>query len=281
MILALDRDHRALLVRLLDRLAALGSGYLDDLDDLSEVLTEAESLAEDVEAARDGRRSAQGYVEPRAARAFLQLARGPREQGTDAEARDPLTRAYFRELGPTQPTRLWSTSPLTGGVRALPAEVQRALEEYDGGGASLAELGRSATAMAALVGALQDLSEAQPSVFVQRMEELAYLANVLVAGHQREGQRMPPGAAADAALATVGYGAALEARAALPARSRKGSLRLACTQAALGRALADHAADLLFRNASAALATGAAPALSGSRESGVLYSAEQLEAALA
>ena len=55
LVLALDRSHRALLVRLLDRLARMGSRYLDDLEELSTVLSEGESLAEDVEAAREER----------------------------------------------------------------------------------------------------------------------------------------------------------------------------------------------------------------------------------
>lgn len=98
LILALDRNHRALLVRLLERLARVGQSYLDDLEELSTVLSEGKSLAEDVEAAREERRSKQGYVEAQAARAFLALARKPYEQTDGAVDRDPLTRAYFRDI---------------------------------------------------------------------------------------------------------------------------------------------------------------------------------------
>src|SRR5690606_15569700 len=102
LVLALDRNHRALLVRLLDRLSHLDSHFLDDLEQLSTLLSEGESLAEDVEAAREQRRSEQGYVEPRAARAFLTLARRPLEQSppltSNFAKRDPLTKAYFREV---------------------------------------------------------------------------------------------------------------------------------------------------------------------------------------
>ncbi len=56
LILALDRDDRSLLVRLLDRCAANSSEYLDDLDALSTVLSLAESLAEDIEVEREERR---------------------------------------------------------------------------------------------------------------------------------------------------------------------------------------------------------------------------------
>lgn len=46
LVLALDRRHRSLLVRLLDRCVALASDHVDSLDSLTEVLSAAESLAE-------------------------------------------------------------------------------------------------------------------------------------------------------------------------------------------------------------------------------------------
>ncbi|MEO7036796.1 MAG: DUF6178 family protein [Polyangiaceae bacterium] len=42
LVLALDRNHRALLVRLLARLARAGSAYLDDLEELATALSEGE-----------------------------------------------------------------------------------------------------------------------------------------------------------------------------------------------------------------------------------------------
>ena len=44
------------------------------------------------------------------------------------------------------------------------------------------------------------------------MEEFAYLANVLVAGHERNGSRLRPKEAADAVIATVCFGAVVELR---------------------------------------------------------------------
>src|SRR5690606_26877554 len=87
LVLALDRRDRSLLVRILDRCALLGSRYIDDLDALAELLSEAESLAEDVEAAREQRRAKLGYVEPRAATGFLALARMPLSGALDVQAR--------------------------------------------------------------------------------------------------------------------------------------------------------------------------------------------------
>ncbi|MEO8903549.1 MAG: DUF6178 family protein [Polyangiaceae bacterium] len=128
LVLALDRNHRALLVRLLDRLARIGSAYLDDLEELSTVLSEGESLAEDAEAAREDRRSKQGYVEARSARAFLSLARKPAgdERPTD---RDPLTRAYFREVERGRPSAIPGPAA-DAAAFGLPPAVLRELDEF-------------------------------------------------------------------------------------------------------------------------------------------------------
>ena len=72
------------------------------------------------------------------------------------------------------------------------------------------------------------------------MSELAFLANVLVAGAEVEGRRLRPSEASEAALATVELGARL----ALP-RGR-------ATAQQLSEVLGKKSADLLFRDACAA-----------------------------
>jgi hypothetical protein len=232
LLLALDRNHRALLVRLLQRLARVSSHHLDDLDELSTVLTEGESLADDAEAAREDRRSKQGYVEPRAARAFLALARKPFDR--DAE-RDPLTRAYFRELDPSRPTAR-SGAERAPALRALPPTDDPALVA-------------PSTTISAFMAALRELGDIDPAAFAERMEELVYLANVIAAGHERDGARTSRRAAADAALATVCYGALLD------------------VETDFVDVLRRRSADWLFRLASSRL------------PSGVMYRSEELEAA--
>jgi hypothetical protein len=230
LLLALDRNHRALLVRLLQRLARASSHHLDDLDELSTVLTEGESLADDAEALREDRRSKQGYVEPRAARAFLALARKP----PDAE-RDPLTRAYFRELDPDRPTARFGAERAPA-LRALPPADDQALVA-------------PSTTISAFMAALRELGEIDPTAFAERMEELVYLANVIAAGHERDGVRMSRRAAADAALATVCYGALLD------------------RETNFVDVLRRRSADWLFRLASSSL------------PSGLVYRSEELETA--
>lgn len=279
LILALDRNHRTLLVRLLDRLARAGDGCLDNLEELSTVLSEGESLAEDVEAAREDRRSKQGYVEAQAARAFLALARKPHAQNDGAPARDPLTRAYFRGIDRSRHVVAPRVEPAAReALRGLPPAVRQGLDEASSEAAGLAitTLPSQATAMSTFLDALRDLGESEPGLFDERVEEFAYLANVLLAGHERDGARLRPKAAADAVLATVCYGAVIELRARRPA----GRHEHTPNRAEFAGTLRQRPVDVLFRRASSALATGATPKPRTAKKSGLLYSAEELEAAL-
>jgi hypothetical protein len=227
LVLALDRDHRELLVRLLDRCAAVSADLCEDLDALSEVLSEGASLAEDVEAEREARRGREGYVEPRAAKNFLTLAR----TGKGGGARDPVTRAYFREVAP-KPAH--SERPLPEGAAKLLAAIERLAAERPTGaarGRASAKKAALPTATNPLLDALRALREVDAPAFDARSEELAFLANVLLAAGSVEGRALRPAEAAEAALATVALGAALE-------------------KIALG----ETTADALFRAASARLA---------------------------
>jgi hypothetical protein len=162
-------------------------------------------------------------------------------------------------------------------LRALPPAIRLELE---GGGAESSlgttEFPLHTTAMSAVMDALRELRRDEPTLFGERMEELAYLANVVLAGHERGGTRLRPKAAAEAVLATVCYGAISEVRALRAQEKRKNPV----SPSELADVLRERAADLLFRAASSALTAGAAPKLKTAKEDGLLYSAEELEAAI-
>ena len=279
LILALDRNHRALLVRLLERLARVGESSLDDLEELSTVLSEGESLAEDVEAAREERRSQQGHVEAQAARAFLTLARKPIEHEERSAGHDPLTRAYLRGVERHRLVVERRAAPRAQSVfdsRALPPAIQRELDEAESAGLMIKGSTSHTTAMGAFMDAMRELGRGEPLLFGERMEEFAYLTNVLLAGHERNGARLRLQAAADAVIATVSYGAVIEVR----ARRAKGRRREPLSVTEFAEVLRRRSADVLFRVASSALVTGSAPRVKAAKTSGLLYSAEELEAAL-
>jgi hypothetical protein len=248
LILALDRDHRPLLVRVLDRCAELASGYIDDLDELSTVLSVGDSIAEDVEAEREERRSRLGYVEPRAARSFLALAGEPLPTDVERTERDPITRAYFRDL--ERPAAIAHHRPAGAEallqLRGAAADVDLALRALP---ASTGEHGPSEKSMA-LVEAMRLLSDREPQAFSERMNELVYLANVLFAGAGTAERRLRRADAAEAALATVALGAEIVARQRRPVdRDRTAPT----TPNELCELLRSGRADLLFRAASSAL----------------------------
>jgi len=278
LILALDRDHRPLLERLLDRLSAVARGYINDLEELTTVLSEAESLAEDVEAAREERRSKQGYVEPQAAHAFLELARQP---PTGAElsstARDPLTRVYFRDLDRRHHAVLGtSIHNSQTRVAALPPVIQQALRAATPSASASLVPGKHSGELDAtrhLIEAIHHLGEIEPAAYDKRQEEFAYLTNVLLAGADLDGQRIRPMEAAEAVLATVGFGAIIEADARFDLAADA-----QVTQQQLVEVLRIRTADFLFRRASSALASSSIGGDAAKR--GWLCSAEELRAAL-
>lgn len=182
-ILALDERHPDHLRVVLDHLCRLAMQAIDD-SGLFTVLNEAQALAEDALAEREERRAARGYVPPADARAFLALKDHP-EQLLAHPERDALTKAYFRRLEP-EPSMGRGTIDLAAELDAL--EVTPALPQP--GTNTLAD-------------ALRALHEHDSTRHTVRLEELAYLTNLLIAAAPDE-QRPRPAAAAQEAMAVCG-----------------------------------------------------------------------------
>ena len=77
-------------------------------------------------------------------------------------------------------------------------------------------------------------------------------------------------------IATVCYGAMIEIRAVCSKTKRNAPPTLP----EFAEVLRQHRADILFRVASGALAAGAAPGVKTAKKSGMLFSSEELEAAI-
>ncbi|NOU35039.1 MAG: hypothetical protein HOO96_44675 [Polyangiaceae bacterium] len=229
---ALNQSHHSLLVRLLERCAAMSSQLIEEGGGLYDVLTDEEMLAGDVAAEREDRRAAQGFVAPSLARSFLTMAA---RAGDDVATRDPSTKAYFRELdrkthGPKASARI-AAEP----QRTKVASLLATLAEVEPPALRLAA-GPDEPLKLPLESALEELFARDPSQFTERMEELAYLANVLVAGSVTQGQRYRPTFAMQGALCTVNLG-----------------LELANPRGAPVETLRTQGADQLFRLAFATL----------------------------
>jgi hypothetical protein len=206
-LIALDRDHHDLLRAILEQCCALSSEYIEERGGLYEVLTSEEMLEGDVAGEREDRRAAEGFVAPADARSFLELAR----RGEQPETRDPLTAAYFRARASERPARpAESAAPVSGTQLAGPAADvsslvqlledaalvgpprQQSLAALAAGPAAAKQRGKHARVDRSqptaaeepmlLQAALVELRLRRRDLFSQRIEELGYLANVLIAG---------------------------------------------------------------------------------------------------
>jgi hypothetical protein len=252
-LLALDRDHHDTLRRVLERLAAVSAEYIDDNGGLYDVLSSDELLESDARAERDDRRAAAGYVAPSDARAFLALARGGLDE---ASPRDAVTRAYFRELdesaAPRAPIR---HSPRGTTVPPSPdvSSLLRLVDDAAAAGNATRSPGPAALTTAAsatlLRVALVRLAERRPAAHAERIEELAYLTNVIVAGDSTlRGRAFRPVEALERAIALAELGLEL----ALDAGAQSGRGETASQRADRAAELLEtEHLDRLFRIASA------------------------------
>jgi uncharacterized protein DUF6178 len=230
-LLALDRDHHDLLRATLEQCCVLSSEYIEEQGGLYEVLTSQEMLEGDVAGEREDRRAAEGFVAPADARSFLELAR----RGEQLETRDPMTKAYFRALASEKPARpAEEAARASGNKLAGPAaDVSKLVQLLEDAavveptreqpmaalaagpaaakerGKRVARVERSQPTAAEkppllLQAALVELRLHKPELFSRRIEELGYLANVLVAGSS--GRRPRPVEALEQAIAVCNTG---------------------------------------------------------------------------
>jgi polyisoprenoid-binding protein YceI len=290
-LLALDERGRArgLAERLLARCAGLDEVALEGRADWVSCLTKSASLAEDVAGERADRRAAAGHVAPADARAFLRLVRRAPPpslsvswRAGEAPPRDPLTRAYFRELGTTSGGAADDREPTAAG--SLSAQAARRLETLvaaaqagERGEAALppplrtaspADRARPPAAAPLLQRGLRLLeeraarsgstptfvSDAARTALAARGEELAYLGNVLIAAmpDDEEDEAMTPSFARRAALATTELGLDLALR------ERFGAAQHAPEDKMLVEMLEHESADRLFHRGLHALQHGVA-----------------------
>ncbi len=199
-LLSLDRDHHHRLRAILEQCCAMSTEYISGQGGLYQVLTSAESLEENVAAARDDRRAADGFVSPADARAFLELAR----RGGASSERDAITRAYFRALPQPEPAlEAAARNDRETGARAAPPEV-RALAGRTRGVAPLFEQ------------AMNELRQRDQQRFLARVREVGYLVNVWMAGGDHDGRRPRAVEALETVLGVCEAGLRAELEAAEP-----------------------------------------------------------------
>jgi hypothetical protein len=218
-LLSLDRDHHDRLRAILEQCRDMSTEYISGQGGLFQVLTADEMLESDVAAARDDRRSAEGFVSPADARAFLQLA----QRGEAGDARDPITRAYFRrfegaQAGEARRRPAAGPAPDRGPPVAAAADagdlaaILREAEVIAPPSAQLllgqreSEPGPAHLAAPLFERAMTDLRQRDAARFATRVRELGYLVNVWIAGGAHEGRRPRPTEALEVVLRTCEAG---------------------------------------------------------------------------
>jgi hypothetical protein len=189
----------------LDQCAAISMAQFEDPSDLYDVLSQGESVWEDVAGERAERREKQGYIDPRDARAFLRQAT---LHNTDIrDTPDYLTTSYFRKWDPPstgiRPPTTDDIAPDSTGNRLLPSDDPTATT----GGATHTD---TPDYYAMVSAAMTQLAQDNPPAYQDRTKELAYLVNVIKAGAANDGERYQLYQAAEAAISTVALGIALQ-----------------------------------------------------------------------
>jgi hypothetical protein len=216
LLVELEAAHADVFRRLMRRLAR-ASAELDN-EDLGFLSGLGATLADDVAAAREERREADGFVTPVAADAFLAAARGlrfeampappPWDRVTSAWLRDARRRAKeggerVRPGRPSGTSAPWPTSPRdsTGfaPIRRKTATVPPPVLRLEAQGDANDRLAR-------LRGLMRYVQEHDPDLHARRMEELGFVANVLVTGASLQGRPFRPAEAARAAAAVCHLG---------------------------------------------------------------------------
>jgi hypothetical protein len=204
-LVALDTHHHATLSRILERLAHASRALIDDEGGLIEALSDAEMLASDAAADRADRRAAGGFVAPSDARSFLSLAlKIPAEDVLADDKSDPVTRAYFRQLDSTP-------APASPASSAAAAPLLALIEKSVPGRGAAPKLLPSKSAdpgTARFVAAMNELAERDGAAHARRLDELAYLVNVLIAGESKDGRALRPIEAVERAVGACAAGLA-------------------------------------------------------------------------
>lgn len=191
------------------------SNSTPEVDGLDDLLIEPEQVLHDVAAERDRRRSQQGYVSAADASAFLQMAR--RRRTAAGAPLNPIVAASFRAGGDdAQPLDTNRQGPA---VREESPEVadRESLEALnallDAAGllptpprALLTGSHDDSPRPARLEALLRHVAETDDVALAARNRELAFLANVLVAGCPVQARAFTPQEASEAAIAICNLG---------------------------------------------------------------------------
>jgi hypothetical protein len=197
------------------------SGF--ERDGLHELLSNHGQALFDLASDRERRRERQGYITPAQARAFLHMAR-QLPLGLDTlPPENPIARAYFDAVESATEPEANDAWPQLPEASLTPLALEASADEVTALADMLAALinaGSPATQPRALLGGpqaptarlahihahMQRAADGDPVAYPMRSQELAYLANAIVAGCSIQARPFTPKEASDAVAATCNLG---------------------------------------------------------------------------
>jgi len=206
-LVALEGDHSEYFHRVMRGCRKL-SNSAPEPDGFHDLLEDPEQALFDLGLDREIRREQQGFVTPAEARAFLQMCRGPVSDPDHGPLRNPIVGAYFRAIESAPPPES-SDAADAGPVEAV-HDVLTALSEagvlptrpmglLTGAVADAPRLGRMRTH-------LNFARDSDHAAYLQRSQELAFLANAIVAGSSIQARAFTIQEAFDGAAAVCNLG---------------------------------------------------------------------------
>jgi Family of unknown function (DUF6178) len=197
-----------------------------EIDGLDDLLSEGDQAMLDLAVDRERRREKQGYAMPAQARAFLQMSRELRFGSDAMPLANPLARAYFRAIDETTAAVARRASSPSGASGLLAAGSEASPAPEDSAEAvtavfeALLDAGILAQPPLALLSGSEGRSprlgqirarlefalDQDQASYWARNEELAYLANALMAGCSIQARPFTVQEASDAAIAICNLG---------------------------------------------------------------------------
>lgn len=204
---ALDEEHPDYFHRVMAECRTLSNDGFE-LDGLHDLLADRDQVVFDLAVDREQRREAQGYVTPGQARTFLQTARQGRIGDAASPLANPVARAYFHDLDST-PIASDASPVVDESAPAFAAVVDLLLDAGVITAPPRALLGGAqgdAPARTRMEAQMQGARDRDEAVYATRGQELAFLANTIMAGCAIQGRPFTVQEASDAAVAVCNLG---------------------------------------------------------------------------
>jgi hypothetical protein len=187
-----------------------------EVDGLDDLLPTNDQAVFDLALDREARRDAQGYVTPAQARAFLEMSRRIDLRQAAIPPRDAMTRAYFNAVDDPMVVEgdIERSGDHVDAAQDSTAEAVAAIIEllHESGAIPRAARGllgkphADESPLARIRAQLQWAHDRDPQVHAIRNAELAYLANVIMAGLTIQARAITADEASNAAMAVCNLG---------------------------------------------------------------------------